>query len=92
MYSHKTQETHLFANIDDKLQIQLKYMEYDVITIMPVKNGFSPIGFGDKFNSGGAILLWESAPAGVTFLGDDVKGETCHVIDLIDAGDLVAYL
>ena len=54
VYRHTTGE-HRVMRLRDRWEIELGQLTGDVFTIMPVRNGFAPIGMTGMFNSAGAI-------------------------------------
>ena len=45
---------------NEEWEISLPQLSFDIFTIVPVVNGFAPIGLVDMFNSGGALIagMW----------------------------------
>jgi len=55
VYSHQKRELRLMR-ANEEWEVSLPQLSFDIFTIVPVVNGFAPIGLVDMFNSGGALL------------------------------------
>lgn len=63
VWSHATQTLSVLRR-DETLPVTLAQLTADVFTIMPINNGFAPIGLGSMFNAGGAVERVVSASDG----------------------------
>ena len=77
VFAHSTGEVRALAR-EDTWEISLPPLTSEVFTIVPIVNGFAPIGLADKLNSGGTI-------ASVVY-----RGGVCE-ISLRDGGPFVAW-
>ncbi len=60
------------------VELALEPGEFEIVTLVPVRDGFAAIGLADKFNSSGAVSGLEFAEGGVT-------------LELRDGGTFVAW-
>lgn len=62
VYAHNTRELRLLQS-HEKWEITLPELHAEVFTVIPVENGFAPIGLSEMFNSGAAIEDFASSEA-----------------------------
>eukprot|EP00898_Chlorokybus_atmophyticus_P002255 jgi/Chlat1/302/Chrsp1S03062 len=62
VHQHSTDQLHIMP-IDGKLQLKLKPLEYEIVSVTPVYRKldvqFAAVGLADMFNGGGAVLAQE---------------------------------
>lgn len=63
VYRFRTGELRILS-ASETWAINLPELEYEVFTVMPVRDGFSPLGYNSMLNGGGAVILWESDSPG----------------------------
>jgi len=78
VYMQNSGETKL-CGLEDKIQISLQELAFEIFTIVPVSDGIAPIGLTNKYNSAGAIISKE-----INNYGD-------YFIRLIDGGEFLAW-
>ncbi len=54
VYAHKTEELRVLAG-NEGWDLTLGELDFEIFTVMPIADGFSPLGLADKFNGGGAV-------------------------------------
>jgi raffinose synthase len=54
VYAHKTEELRVLG-LNEGWELTLGELDFEIFTIMPVADGFAPLGLADKFNGGGAV-------------------------------------
>ncbi len=63
----------------DRLPLALRELEFEILTIAPIEDGFAAIGLADKLNSGGCIAAIRRGENGRT------------EVDLRDGGEFLAW-
>ena len=60
VYAHTSREVRVLER-DEKWELSLPPLGYEVFTIVPIDEGIAPIGLSGMFNSGGAVVFreWE---------------------------------
>jgi raffinose synthase len=58
VYAHNTRQLRLLKRTE-AWQVTLALSGFEIFTIVPVVNGFAPIGLPDYYNSGGAVDEWQ---------------------------------
>ncbi|MCL4254339.1 MAG: hypothetical protein KJ043_11240, partial [Anaerolineae bacterium] len=57
VYAHNSGTFTRYRKADERLEIALPPLGYEILTIIPITNGIAPIGLVEMFNSAGAITL-----------------------------------
>lgn len=57
VYAHNSGTFTRYQKADERLEIALPPLGYDILTLIPITNGIAPIGLVEMFNSAGAITL-----------------------------------
>ena len=77
VYSHKAGETSVLRH-DEAMEVSLEGIQWDIITISKIENGFAVIGLTEKLNCGGAVRKIET-------------NRDCLFVQVADAGPLLIY-
>lgn len=57
VYAHNAGTFTRYQKADERLELSLSPLGYEILTIVPIANGIAPIGLVEMFNSAGAITL-----------------------------------
>ncbi len=55
VYLHNKNESFVLDS-NDKINIELKGIQFEIATVMKIENNFAPIGLIDKYNTGASVL------------------------------------
>lgn len=77
VYSHNTGKAAVLS-CDEAMEVSLEGMQWDILTISKIENGFAVIGLTEKLNSGGAVRKVEFDRA-------------CLRLQVADKGPLLIY-
>lgn len=77
VYMHNTKTVKKMSK-DEEINLSLGQIQFELLTIIPINNGFAPIGLTNKYNSGGVISKLYVANEQI-------------FVDLKDGGDFISY-